>query len=1161
MLNDPRRTGTAVATVPPGVAAPGATPARRSRLRLALRIGLFVLLALVILVVAAVVLILSGPVELGFLRGQVDSAIERALGPGYEATVEGAALDIDPVLGLVLRLSDISVVAGGARPVARVPSALLVINPAGIFNSEAVIRAVEVDDLYVSVVRDGSLVALGRAAPVPAIVAGQPGPVDDIGRLIDGAGAPALPPVAAPVANPNPAAADAPPAGAFDSLAASVEALEQSLEEALRVATESGFESFAAYRATIEVWNAGSPEPQRFTRTDVRLDIDPDAREVTAVLTTSGYSGRWTATAERMVNPTTGSRSLSVVFSQLTLTDIFPTLGGGEAIITDIPLYGRISARFDPEGALESASARLDLGAGNLAFGREADPMLLDEATIRLSWDVANDMIAVGQSPFYFGPSQATFTGWIRPLGGRDSQRLAFDLVARDAVLAPRDSDAPPLAVDSIRFAGDIDLSRRLLTFDTAALSSREGSLVAAGSIGFEDAGASVALSASLTEMPITVLKQIWPVGLADGGRRWALRALRGGRVLDGSISVAIPAGTMKVGVPAVLTPDMLRVQVDLADTSFIAVDGFPEVTGANGVAVLSGSTFGVDLSSGTITTPLGQTVEITAAAFAIPDTSSGISLAQLEATGIGSASAFAELANLDPLNALETYGIQPGDVAGDGNARVSARWQLDEAVDFEGVDWQVTLNLSDFASTVPIEGRTITQGQLVLSIDPTMFSIAGRGLVDGTPADVDLAFPLLEGAGGRQQIRLVLDEESRSRLGFNLEGFLGGTVLASMSDSGDPARGQHYELDLRQARVMLTPLGWTKGIGVPATMAFDLVTTPDGFWVKDIVLTGDGFGFSGEAWMDANYGVLGARIEDFHLRRDDNISFTLTREGEGWRIDAEGEALDVRGVVAEIGSSFTGAAGGGTDLVIEGEVDRLIGFNGQTIEDASLSLVIDDGTMLHAEITGTLNGTPLTAVYGDPPNANAIINVTSTDGGALLAFVNLYTRAHGGTLSIVGRSAAPEAPLQGRLEMVNFSIVDEPALVRLMAPSTPAGQAPPTDLAVDTFDFDFTQRGSTIFVEEGLLRGGTAGATWAGSLDMALGQLNLTGTYIPAYELNNMFGRIPILGLALGGGQEGGLFGITFRVSGPLDSVQLEVNPLSAIAPGILRKIFEFAP
>jgi hypothetical protein len=55
------------------------------------------------------------------------------------------------------------------------------------------------------------------------------------------------------------------------------------------------------------------------------------------------------------------------------------------------------------------------------------------------------------------------------------------------------------------------------------------------------------------------------------------------------------------------------------------------------------------------------------------------------------------------------------------------------------------------------------------------------------------------------------------------------------------------------------------------------------------------------------------------------------------------------------------------------------------------------------------------------------------------------------------------------------------------------------------------------------------------------------------------MFGRIPIVGLFLGGGSNEGLLGITYQVVGTPAAPTLQVNPISAIAPGFLRKLFEF--
>ena len=68
-----------------------------------------------------------------------------------------------------------------------------------------------------------------------------------------------------------------------------------------------------------------------------------------------------------------------------------------------------------------------------------------------------------------------------------------------------------------------------------------------------------------------------------------------------------------------------------------------------------------------------------------------------------------------------------------------------------------------------------------------------------------------------------------------------------------------------------------------------------------------------------------------------------------------------------------------------------------------------------------------------------------------------------------------------------------------------------------------------------------------------------MRGTFIPLYGLNNMFGQIPLFGIFLGGGSKEGLVGVTFEVVGPTSGPVLHVNPISAVAPGLLRKFFDF--
>jgi len=104
----------------------------------------------------------------------------------------------------------------------------------------------------------------------------------------------------------------------------------------------------------------------------------------------------------------------------------------------------------------------------------------------------------------------------------------------------------------------------------------------------------------------------------------------------------------------------------------------------------------------------------------------------------------------------------------------------------------------------------------------------------------------------------------------------------------------------------------------------------------------------------------------------------------------------------------------------------------------------------------------------------------------------------------------------------------------------------------------DFTRSLSRFTIRDGLVKGPVIGATVDGYIDYMHSEVRMRGTFVPLYGLNNMFGQIPIVGLFLGGSNEG-LIGLTYEVVGPPNAPILRVNPISAVAPGLLRKFFEF--
>ena len=61
--------------------------------------------------------------------------------------------------------------------------------------------------------------------------------------------------------------------------------------------------------------------------------------------------------------------------------------------------------------------------------------------------------------------------------------------------------------------------------------------------------------------------------------------------------------------------------------------------------------------------------------------------------------------------------------------------------------------------------------------------------------------------------------------------------------------------------------------------------------------------------------------------------------------------------------------------------------------------------------------------------------------------------------------------------------------------------------------------------------------------------------------QLNNLLSNVPLLGPLLTGGKDGGLFAVSYQLSGPLDDLKTDVNMMSAMTPGALRELFISQP
>ena len=104
----------------------------------------------------------------------------------------------------------------------------------------------------------------------------------------------------------------------------------------------------------------------------------------------------------------------------------------------------------------------------------------------------------------------------------------------------------------------------------------------------------------------------------------------------------------------------------------------------------------------------------------------------------------------------------------------------------------------------------------------------------------------------------------------------------------------------------------------------------------------------------------------------------------------------------------------------------------------------------------------------------------------------------------------------------------------------------------------EFTRSPGRFSVRDGVVRGPAVGATVEGNLDYVTTSSTCAAPSFRSTASTTSRGRFQSSACCSAARKEG-LLGVTYQVTGKPSAPQLDVNPMSALAPGFLRKIFEY--
>ncbi|GHA10793.1 hypothetical protein GCM10007989_01300 [Devosia pacifica] len=900
---------------------------------------------------------------------------------------------------------------------------------------------------------------------------------------------------------------------------------------------------------------------------DIDLDVAPAAvgDSVAGEFAATVGGRRMTGSILRTLEGEDRSR-LEIDMTNMDFASILPFLDDPASLVA-VRGAGAISMDivFDTTTSLpQTGDFKLDMTGLDLRISDDSFPIA--SSILEAKWLPDRSRFTLSPGSVTIGESKAVVSGiFAMGLDEEFGPTIAVSMQARDVFIQPDDMEAQLEPFDEITFSGWSAPLYGALGIDRMVARRGDGFMEAQGRIDMLLAGIGIDIALNGKDVTADDLKRLWPYVTGTESRDWLVANIAGGTVestnmrfdfpvgaiaVDGSGTGPLPEGSMSVNLVGneVLVRPMPEMEplalegqmvLNLRDNELSVSAAGSDVPGADGGLAVSQPALYMDYSD-----PEETLFEISG------DVASEIP----QLVAIARQYAPEALASNDlpvPLDAL----------SGSVDASVLATITLPAEAE-PRIDYVLNGSVSELSSEAPIAERRISDANLTFSASQARYQVTGTAAIDGVEADVEITgTPTSE-----PRIRLAADVtvEDLAEFGFDAGDFLSGQARL-VAQPGDDESLQVI-IDLTQAGLDLHDLGIRKNTGVPGTLRAVVRQQDDGVQLTDVDLAFADVHLAGELTVDAASGLQSAEFSTFRLSAGDSARASLAPQQNGYALTLQGAQFDLKPMLRQVFGLDQGAGGVETTqfdqrISVRADLDRAVGFYGTTAFNVDLAMTLSGSDLTNASVSASFGEGNGLSVATNPTPRGRVMSVAFNDAGTILRFIGVYSQLAGGEGSLTlnrDRELDIEA---GELRMRDFAIVDENNVSQILGNHADSREMIE---ARNRLDFNsgrvtFQRTDDSVRVTDAVLSGDTVGGTMEGYIYTDQRRYDLTGTYVPLFGLNNAFQKIPLFGPLLGGREGEGLVGVTFAVRGPLDNPQFQINPLSALVPGVFRELFEF--
>jgi hypothetical protein len=838
----------------------------------------------------------------------------------------------------------------------------------------------------------------------------------------------------------------------------------------------------------------------------------------------------------------------------------------------EFPVSGDATLELSKAGDVEAAELALQVGKGRATLPYLTQPMGITAGLFKLAFDGKARRWTLQPSPVKWTDGAILFSGEMTDVAkGNEPPQWRFALDGQNGIFEAPEFNVPPVKIGTWQARGTV-VPRygvvKLTEFHIAG-GGGEATVKAVTQAGAQ--GRTTSADFTFSPMPLNTLKALWPRALGKGARHWVGKNVSGADFKGGTLHFTSNA-PMVGGDPAE-SSEHVTATFEATDAVFRPLPEMQTIEAPRALIQIVDNALEINMPDAAVLLPDGSRLPVKNGRLNADDVLLPRPAGEISLSVQGELGPFVEAIEKLPIRAVREAAPLPK--AGQGKVDAHFVIKLPLVPDVTGEDFQISgkarISEGRFGK---VAGRFDVQGFTAnLTLTDSALEANGDLLVNGVPAKI--TGKRLLGVSADEQppfkISAKLDDADRTQLGLDINDIVHGVVPIEVTlDRAGPQPDIKLHADLSGAEITLDQLQWRKAPGRPVTVDADIVADAKGdTHLQNFKIDGDDINGEGTIRVGSDNKIEKFNFPDLVLNVVSRLDIKGERgKGDVWAIKLKGSNYDGRSFFRSLFRVRKAQAGKekASDAHITAEIANVIGGSDVSLRNVKLQLDTREGKLTSLDAKGTLDGGAPLAARLDGNAGERHLVVDSTDAGRVMKLVGFYENMQGGRMRLdVNLDGKGPAEKTGTLYVENFKVLGDPIVSEVVSSADPGRPAIGGGKRVtrEVFVFDklrapFSIGYGQFVLEDSYVKGPLLGASLRGKVDFKTKHINIGGTYIPLQGLNGALGDIPVFGQIISGTQGDGIFGITFAVQGPTSNPQVIVNPLSLVAPGIFREMFE---